>query len=178
VLKQWAIYPEMDEHGYLNLKLLKADGRKKEITSFTSLQEGKNSLFRITDKYNLCQKYTGLYQTKAACFQYKIKECDGACIGMISAEEYNLRVSAFITTNSFENQNMVIIEKGRTVNERSAVLVENGVYKGYTFYDLNYQISNIKILKNILIPMQNNRDTRNIIQGHIRKNKGFKILKL
>ncbi|MFQ3173839.1 MAG: DNA polymerase-3 subunit epsilon, partial [Flavobacterium sp.] len=37
---------------------------------------------------------------------------------------------------------------------------------------------NIDILKNILIPMQNNRDTRNIIQGHIRKNKGFKILKI
>jgi DNA polymerase-3 subunit epsilon len=175
---QWALYPEMDEQGYLNLKLLKADGRKKEITSFTSLQEGKNSLFRITDKYKLCQKYTGLYQTKDACFQYKIKECDGACIGMISTEEYNLRVAAFITNNSFENQNMVIVEKGRTVNERSAVLVENGVYKGYTFYDLNYQITNIDILKNILIPMQNNRDTRNIIQGHIRKNKGFKILKI
>ncbi|MGO4817745.1 exonuclease domain-containing protein [Flavobacterium sp. W22_SRS_FP1] len=175
---QWALYQEMDEQGYLNLRLLKADGRKKEITSFTSLQEGKNSLFKITDKYNLCQKYTGLYQTKGACFQYKIKECDGACIGIISTEEYNSRVSAFITANSFENQNMVIVEKGRTVNERSAVLVENGVYKGYTFYDLNYQISNIKILKNILIPMQNNRDTRNIIQGHIRKNKGFKILKL
>jgi hypothetical protein len=30
----------MDEKGYLNLKLLKADG-VKEITSFTSLQEGK-----------------------------------------------------------------------------------------------------------------------------------------
>jgi DNA polymerase-3 subunit epsilon len=72
---------------------------------------------------------------------------------------------------------MVIVEKGRTVNERSAVLVENGVYKGYTFYDLNYQITNIEILKNILIPMQNNRDTRNI-QGHIRKNKGFKIINL
>jgi DNA polymerase-3 subunit epsilon len=42
---------------------------------------------------------------------------------------------------------MVIVEKGRTVNERSAVLVENGVYKGYTFYDLNYQITNIEILK-------------------------------
>jgi DNA polymerase-3 subunit epsilon len=66
---------------------------------------------------------------------------------MVSTEEYNLRVSAFITNNSFENQNMVIVEKGRTVNERSAVLVENGVYKGYTFYDLNYQITNIEILK-------------------------------
>jgi DNA polymerase-3 subunit epsilon len=110
-------------------------------------------------------KYTGLYQTKAACFQYKIKECD--CIVDDITKEYNLRVAAFITNNSFENQNMVIVEKGRTVNERSAVLVENGVYKGYTFYDLNYQITNIEILKNILIPMQNNRDTRNIIQGHI-----------
>jgi DNA polymerase-3 subunit epsilon len=72
----------MDEKGYLNLKLLKADGRKKKLLH--SPARGKNSLFRITDKYNLCQKYTGLYQTKAACFQYKIKECDGACIGMIA----------------------------------------------------------------------------------------------
>jgi DNA polymerase-3 subunit epsilon len=46
---------------------------------------------------------------------------------------------------------MVIVEKGRTVNERSAVLVENGVYKGYTFYDLNYQITNIEILKTYLM---------------------------
>jgi DNA polymerase-3 subunit epsilon len=47
------------------------------VRRFNQLTRGKNSLFRITDKYNLCQKYTGLYQTKAACFQYKIKECDG-----------------------------------------------------------------------------------------------------
>jgi DNA polymerase-3 subunit epsilon len=76
---------------------------------------------------------------------------------MISTEEYNLRVSAFITDNSFETK--ICLLKRKTVNERSAVLVENGVYKGYTFYDLNYQITNIEILKNILIPMQNNRDT-------------------
>jgi DNA polymerase-3 subunit epsilon len=160
----------------LNLKLQKADGRKKEITSFTSLQEGKNSLFRITEKYNLCQKYTSLYQTKSACFQYKIKECDGACVGAISTVAYNLRVRDFITNNSFQNQNMIIVDKGRSIDEHSAVLIENGVYKGYTFYDLNYQITNIEILKNILIPMQSNRDTRNIIQGHIRRNKGYKII--
>jgi hypothetical protein len=39
---------------------------------------------------------------------------------------------------------MVIIGRGRM---SSIVLVENGVYKGYTFYDLNYQITNIEILK-------------------------------
>ncbi|MFV8366313.1 exonuclease domain-containing protein [Flavobacterium sp. XS1P27] len=174
---QLALYAEKDKNGYLNLKLQKADGRKKEITSFTSLQEGKNALFRITSHYNLCQKLTGLYVSKTNCFQYNIKECDGACVGEISPEEYNARVQGFIDKNSFENQNMVLVDRGRTINERSAVLIENGIYKGYAFYDLNYQINNIEILKNIIIPMQNNRDTRNIIQSHVRKSKTLKIVK-
>ena len=174
---QLALYAEKDKNGYINLKLQKADGRKKEITSFTSLQEGKNALFRITSHYNLCQKLNGLYQSKTNCFQYSIKECDGACIGEVSPEEYNARVQNFIEKNTFENQNMVLIDKGRTISERSAILIENGIYKGYAFYDLNYQINNIEILRNIIIPMQNNRDTKNIIQGHIRKNKTLKTVK-
>jgi DNA polymerase-3 subunit epsilon len=172
-----ALYVEADKKGYLNLKIQKTDGRRKEITSFTTLQEAKDTLFRITADYKLCQKLTGLYLTKEACFQYKIKECDGACIGEISPEEYNSRVQQFVTKNSFESQNMIVTDKGRNISERSAVLIENGVYKGYTFYDLNYQIHKIEILKNIIIPMQNNRDTRNIIQSHIRRSKYLKIIK-
>ncbi|WP_281337414.1 exonuclease domain-containing protein [Flavobacterium eburneipallidum] len=174
---QFALYAEKDENGYLNLILQKADGRKKEITSFASLQEAKNALFRITSHYHLCQKYTGLYITKKECFQYKTKECDGACIGEVLPEEYNLRVLEFIDRNSFEDNNLIIIDKGRNSSEHSAVLIENGIYKGYAFYDLNYQITNIEILKNILIPMENNRDTRNIIQAYIRKSKTLKIIK-
>lgn len=173
---QWALYVEKDENGYLNLSLQKADGRKKEITSFATLQEGKNALFRITASHHLCQKLTGLYQTKKDCFQYKIKECDGACIGKVPTAEYNLRVQEFIDKNSFENQNLILVDRGRTINERSAVLIENGIYKGYAFYDLNYQISNIEILKNIIIPMQNNRDVKTIIQSYLRKSKTLKVI--
>ena len=174
---QFALYAEKDENGYLNLILQKADGRKKEITSFASIQEAKNALFKITSHYHLCQKYTGLYITKKECFQYKIKECDGACIGKISPEEYNQRVVQFINKNSFEDNSMILIDKGRNSSEHSAVLIENGIYKGYAFYDLNYQITKIDILKNILIPMQNTRDTRNIIQAYIRKSKTLKMIK-
>lgn len=174
---QWALYAHNDENGYLALQLQKADGRKKEITSFTSIQEGKNALFKITDQFNLCQKINGLYDTKNACFKYKIKECDGACLGEISPEAYNERVQEFIESNLFENENMVIIDRGRSLQERSAILIEGGIYKGYCFYDLNYQVTNVEVLKNIIIPMQNNRDTRNIIQGYLRKHKVMKILK-
>ena len=174
---QYALYVEKDEKGYLNLKIQKADGRKREITSFASLQEAKNALFRITSHYKLCQKLTGLYDTKTNCFQYSIKECDGACISQVSPEIYNARVQEFIEKNTFENQNMILIDKGRNISERSAVLIENGIYKGYAFYDLNYQINTIEILRNIIIPMQNNRDTKNIIQAHIRKSKTLKTIK-
>ncbi|MEP7092430.1 MAG: GIY-YIG nuclease family protein, partial [Flavobacterium sp.] len=173
---QYALYAEKDTNGYIILKLEKADGRKKEITSFATLQEGKNALFKFTAKYNLCQKLTGLYLTKKECFQYKLKECDGACLGEITPEIYNARVQQFISENSFDNKSMILIDRGRNVNERSAVLIENGVYQGYAYFDLNYQIMNIDILKNILIPMQNNRDVKNIIQNYIRKSKSLKIL--
>ena len=173
---QYALYSFKNENGYLALRVEKADGRKKEITSFTSLQEGKNALFRITEKYHLCQKINGLYETKNACFQYKIKECNGACIGEETPEVYNEKVKEFLTENSFENQNMVIVDRGRTHNERSAVLIENGIYKGYCFYHLNYQINNIEILKNIIISMQHNRDTKTIIQTYLRKRKVMKII--
>lgn len=173
---QYALYSFKDENGYLALRVEKADGRKKEITSFTSLQEGKNALFRITEKYQLCQKINGLYETKNACFQYKIKECNGACIGEETPESYNEKVAEFLEKNSFANQNMVIIDRGRSHDERSAVLIENGIYKGYCFYHLNYQINNIDILKNIIIPMQHNRDTKTIIQSYLRKRKVMKII--
>lgn len=173
---QYALYMQKDDAGYLALSIEKADGRKKEITSFTTLQEGKNYLFKITEKYNLCQKINGLYETKNGCFQYKIKECNGACLGEESPEIYNERVQEFITENSFENNNMVIIDKGRTFDERSAILIENGIYKGYCFYELNYQVNNIEILKNIIIPMQHNRDTKTIIQTYLRKNRVHKVI--
>jgi DNA polymerase-3 subunit epsilon len=173
---QYALYSFKDEKGYLALRVEKADGRKKEITSFTSLQEGKNALFRITEKYHLCQKINGLYETKSACFQYKIKECNGACIGEETSEVYNEKVRNFLIKNSFENQNMVIVDRGRTHSERSAVLIENGIYKGYCFYHLNYQINTIEILKNIIISMQHNRDTKTIIQSYLRKRKVMKII--
>lgn len=173
---QWALYEVLDENGYLSLQIQKADGRKKEITSFTTYQEGKNIVFKITEKYNLCQKINLLYESKSSCFQYKIHQCNGACIEKELPKNYNVRVEEFLAQMSFQNENMIIIERGRKIDERCAVLIENGIYKGYCFYDLNYQITNLEVLKNIIIPMQNNRDTKGIIQSYLRKNTKLKVI--
>ena len=175
----WSLYAEKDTHGYLALKLQKTDGRKKEIVSFPGIVEGRNALFAIIEKYKLCQKINGIdISDKESCFALEIENCNGACVSKEMPEGYNERVMEFINNNSFNNQSMIIIDRGRSVEERSAVLIENGVYKGYAFYNLNYQITNIDILKNIIVPMENNKDVKIIIQNYIRKKKALKIVRL
>lgn len=174
----WSLYAEKDEHGYICLKLQKTDNRKKDIVSFPGIVEGRNALFAIVEKYKLCQKINDITASdKENCFPHELGNCNGACLGHEAPEEYNARVIEFINNNSFHNQSMIIIDRGRAIDERSAVLIENGVYKGYAFYNLNYQINNIDILKNILIPMENNKDAKKIIQGYMRKKKGLKIVR-
>ncbi len=167
-----------DEKGYINLRIEKADSRKKAITTFTNYQQAKSSMYRITETHQLCQKLTGIYETKSSCFLYGIKECHGACIEEESVAEYNTRVATFLEANSYTNKNMLIIDRGREVDERSAILIENGKYIGFGFYNLNYQINNPDVLKSIISPMQNNRDSQHIIQSYLRKNKVLKIVNL
>ncbi len=170
----YALYKFIDENHYINLKIDKADGRKNPITTFSNKQSGKSFMVKAIDEYNLCQKLTGIYKTQNSCFNYDIKSCYGACIQEEPPESYNERVRQLLSKNSYANKNMVIIDKGRDVDERSAILIEDGVFKGLGFFNLNYQINNIEVLESIITPMNNNRDTQHIIQSYLRKNKKVK----
>ena len=167
-----------DESGYVNLKIEKADSRKKPITTFTNYQQARNVLYKITETHQLCQKLTGLYESKGSCFLHSIKECHGACIGKEEPSQYNGRVEAFLEKNSYKRQNMLIIDKGREVDERSVILIDNGKYIGFGYYSLNYQITNSEVLKSIINPMQDNRDSQHIIQSYLRRNKVLKTINL
>lgn len=171
-----ALYSFIDDNNYINLKLEVADVHKKPITTFSNKQSGKAFLNTVINDYNLCQKLTGLYNTKTSCFNYDIKTCNGACIQKEPAESYNKRVQQAISKYSYANKNMVIIDKGRDIDEHSAILIENGTFKGIGYFNLNYQINTIEVLKTIITPMQNNRDTQHIIQSYLRRNKRLKTV--
>lgn len=169
-----ALYSFKDVHDYINLKIDVVDGRKNPITTFANRQSGKSFMEKAIEDYALCQKLTGIYKTKSSCFNYDIKTCKGACIQKEDPKSYNKRVEALIDKNSYKNKNMVIIDKGRDIDEHSAILIENGIFKGLGFFNLNYQINNIEVLESIITPMQNNRDTQHIIQSYLRRNKKVK----
>ena len=171
-----ALYSFEDENGYINLTINKADGRKKAITTFSTINSAKQFLFKAVEEFNLCQKLTGLYPTKNGCFNYTIKQCNGACVQEESTTTYNQRVNKLIEKYSFKNMNMAIVDTGREVGERSVILLKDGVFIGFGYVNLNFQITNLNVLESLITPMENNRDTQHIIQNYLRRNKNLKTI--
>jgi len=68
----------------------------------------------------------------------------------IHRPKFNKNSRKNIKPVAFSNNNMIILDKGRNVGEQSVVLIENNHYKGSGFVELNHQINNLEILKNIL----------------------------
>lgn len=173
-----ALYSFTDHNGYINLTIEKADGRKQHITTFTTRQSGRHFLEKAVENFELCQKLSGLYKTNTSCFHFDVKKCNGACVNIEQKDSYNLRVNKLLEKYSYKKQNMVIIDRGRDIEEKSAILIQNGVYKGFGFYNLNFQINNIDILESIITPMENNKDSQHIIQSYLRKKNRLKIVQL
>lgn len=177
-LFSYALYQSKDENGFIRLNIGKADGRKKSITTFTNLQQATALLNNIIKEYSLCLKLTGQYSGNGTCFQYKTQKCNGACAGKEAADEYNRRVAVVIQKYSYENRNMLVIDRGRDIDEKSALLVEEGQFRGIGYFNLNHQLNNMDIIKSIITPMKSDKDAQHIIQNYLRKNSRLKIIPL
>ena len=120
----------------------------------------------------------GLYNSKKSCFKYTIKDCSGACVGEEDVSEYNSKVNSVLDHYNYDLKSMLIIDKGRTIDERSVIWIQKGILKGYGYFDLNYQISNVDVLSNLITPLNHNKDSQHILQGYIRRNKRLKLIPL
>lgn len=170
------LYSYTDNDGYLHLNIARIHGENPPITTFSNLQSATSFMHRMIEEYQLCQKLTGISTSKNGCFDYSIKKCAGACVFEESAKDYNLRANKLITKNSYANRNMIVTDQGREIGEKSVIYIENGIFRGLGFYDLNHQINTKEVLESIITPMENNRDTQYIIQSYLRRNKRTKIM--
>ncbi len=164
----YGLFSFLDEKGYLCIKIDKFTNGKIPHTSFSSLEKGKEFLFSLTEKYNLCQNLTGLYATSSACFQFALNRCYGACIGKESPDSYNERVQQALDYAGYLKENLIVLDHGRTPSESSFVILENGRYLGYGFAERDQTLENPNDFKELLIPAADSRDARVIISGFLR----------
>ncbi|MCX6233571.1 MAG: exonuclease domain-containing protein [Bacteroidetes bacterium] len=107
----YGLFDFIDDKGYLRLKIDKNDGTFVPLLSYTSQIEAKEHLFSLVEKFGLCQKLCGLYKSRGACFQYHIRQCNGACICEESAEDYNQKVGLAIKPYLFDHSSFLVIDK-------------------------------------------------------------------
>ena len=167
-----------DENGYIHLKIEKFDKKRKGQLTYSNYQQAKTDLLNFTKKNQLCSKFAGLESGDGSCSFHEMDICYGACVGKENPEHYNARVRSALHEQNFENKNLLLIDRGRVTEERSAIWIENGVYKGYTYFNLNHQINNPEILKAIINPVQQDDELIGIIQDYLRRKKVVKTIDL
>jgi len=177
-LFSYAVHKIDTEQGYISFKAGKLNNTDERIATFSSIIAAKNFLYKINAEFLLCDKINELSQAKTNCGNYNDGKCLGACINKENVLEYNQRAEKAIAKYSLNNKNILIIDKGRELGERSGILIKNGVYSGLGFFDLNHQINNIHILESVITPIKGNENTNHIIETYLKKKRVLKIIEL
>ncbi|WP_187262338.1 exonuclease domain-containing protein [Pontibacter beigongshangensis] len=174
------IFMYEDSNGYKRLtfgSVNKAENvNLTPIIALSNPFKAKGFLFHKVAKFNLCQKLCDLYKTNGACFDFQVHQCQGACIGQESPESYNARVDEAIESFTYEHNSFVIVGKGRHDNEKTVVVVDNGMYLGFGFVDETFSAQNLEDFKGAVTRYKDNKDIQQIIRGHIRSKHKDKVI--
>jgi DNA polymerase III subunit epsilon len=175
-VEEWGIYDYEDRNGYLRFGInIVARGAKPLIT-FSSKGDAWNFMWEKVKEYELCPKLSGLQIAKGLCFSHQSGNCKGACQGVEKPKKYNKRVQKAIDSFFESGQTAAIVGKGRRPDEKSVVLVENGNYLGFGFFDQSESVSNLEDAKNFIKPAKDHRLVQNIVNSYLANPRGVELV--
>ncbi|HBH84036.1 MAG: hypothetical protein A2X03_08585 [Bacteroidetes bacterium GWA2_40_15] len=173
---QWGIFSYVDGKGYINFRYDQLDDEDKPLSVFTSKEKARSKLESLIEKFSLCQKLCGLYETSGACFHQQVGICRGACCGYESPEDYNERASRSTEEFVFSSRNFFIIDKGRCEDERCAVRIFNGKYSGFGYFNINDMGFGLTAVHECIKLSGDNRDIQLILKQYLKSNRVEKII--
>lgn len=92
--------------------------------------------------------------------------------------KFNFKKKFKITLENFNNDDFIIVDKGREVEENSIILIENNIVKSYGYTNLAFQENNLAILKSLLTNIENKEISKTIVKNYLNRNKVEKIIRL
>ena len=174
---QSGLYTYENDEGYICFEARSLHEQEGLLTVFSSREKAKLQLKSLVDKFGLCQKFCGLYDSSGCCFHHQVGICRGACCGEENAASYNTRAREARNAFLFSSDNLLLIDRGRNDDERSVVKIVKGKYCGYGFFDVNEVGFGLAAIHEAVKPAQDNRDTLVILKGYLRNNKVERIIR-
>ena len=153
----------VDQRGIQHLVFAKNNKQLKAITHFRSFDAAREFIFSIIKDFQLCPRYCGIQSISGPCLDYGLDICKGVCAGKEGVDDYNKRVTAAILKINKKLQTNIIVGEGRSMNEKSVVLVEQGVYRGFGYFSDTVEIDSLEKAKEIIDPFKHNPDVQRIL---------------
>ncbi len=171
------------QSGYTCFNSIKLNTRNKNhksiIASYDKPSFAAMAMFRAKTDFELCDCLMDGKTGEQSCIYYQIGQCSGAGVGKEDMEAYNERAEGAIKkmTSAFD-YDCIILDKGRNEEEKSVVLVEDGMYQGYGYIDTSMDGASIEDLKGCIQTFPNNSNIPGIIRTFIRMNPKVEIIEL
>lgn len=177
-INNWGIFTFENEKGYIEFYVKNSENCEADcLNVYPSRNAAIEVLFKLCEKYNLCQKLCGLYQFAGACFYHGLNECKGACCGKENQEDYNKRAEKLIQELSLGVKNAFIIFENCDDNQRAVISIAKNKYQGYALLDKEFDFSQNEIIESIE-KYPDNKDIRQIIKTYLKINKDYKLVSL
>lgn len=139
------VYIHENATGQLQLKAEQSNGQERRLSSFNSLKASKNFMNKVMEEHHIHS--------------------------LGHPDEINKIIAQMERRYSLQNRDVLLLDRGRELGEKSVFLIKNGVFQGFGYADLNHQINNIPILESIITPMEQGLDTTHIIESYLRQHK-------
>jgi DNA polymerase-3 subunit epsilon len=160
-----------DDNGIINFKIVDYDDTVNTLVSFANYATARERIENWIDEYALCLRYCHLASDEAICFNHQIKKCNGICAGEEETLIYNKRAKEIIDSIVFKNEHFALIDHGKTPEERSIILVENGHYVGYGYIDRTDTFSSLEECRALVNKATFYPDADDLIRGFLKTNK-------
>lgn len=172
----FALFKYEDTLGILHLGFNRLKLVPQAIATFNNQLSAKIFLEMLCEKYQLCPKYCHLQKASERCFHFQIKKCNGVCCKKELPERYNERVNEALSNLTSAKDNMIIEGAGRKKNEKSIVVIKDGVYRGFGFVSTKKKITPKSNLEKVILPQKDNRDIQSILRRYFREQECLKVL--
>lgn len=164
--QKYSLYQFEDQNGYIRLGIDKHRKNGDVIYSFNYLLDGHKMLRSLITDYFLCEKMCFIQKLDNACSSHTEGNCQGACIGNESPEDYNYRVNKAITELQHLLPSFALVDQGRTQDEKSCIWIEKGKFYGMGYLSEYCDLNDGEAIKAAINPYPSNNYVLNMILSY------------
>lgn len=171
----YAIFEYQNVDGTLSLRSDKTTGHKqKPLATFERPIDAKMVMSMLTKQFDLCGKANYHEGKEGQCFRL-VCLCKTKTVNEEEIANYNASVKRAIALLQTDfTEDAVYLDKGRHSKEQAAIVIKDGKYSGYAYFEQDEQLGLEDILDR-LTPGEHHADTVKIIKIFLSKNKLKKI---